>query len=155
MSPLPAFASVEDLEDRLGRALEDADLMRAQAALDDASALIRVEAGTGVTWDSIDDVGAAYQGAIVAVTLAVARRVMENPELAQSKSMGDASVTFGDSSNDVFLKASERRLIHRAAGRSALGYVDLEVGTPAWTGDFIDVVGQDEPMPFTYEPLRP
>ena len=155
MSTLPAFAELADLEARLGRTFEEdsADETRAQAALDDASALIRIEAG--VDWDSIEAVDEIYRDAIVAITVAIARRVMENPEGAQSATVGDASISFGEISSDVFLKATERRLILKAAGRSSLGYVDLEIGTPGWSGDTIAVVGQDEPIPFTYAPLRP
>lgn len=156
-SVLPAFATPDDLE---ARGLDVSDRARAQAALDDASALIRVEAGPTAAWETIADIGSTYQDLIVAITCAVARRVLENAELVQSEtqSLGDASQTrnYGDrASNDVFLKAGERRLIKRAAGGSTLGYVDLSIGTPGWTGDVIDVVGSDEPLPFTYDPLRP
>jgi hypothetical protein len=148
---LPPFASLDDLEQRLGPA---ADAARAVAALEDASALIRAEAGqTWVTEGVLDEDTPAI---LAVVCLAVARRVIENPNGVASETLGDASVSYENASGDVYLTAGEKRLVRRAAGVSgAMGSIDLEIGTPGWSGEVIYVAGQDEPMPFTYEPLRP
>jgi hypothetical protein len=155
--PLPAFATVDDLE---ARGVDVTNEERAQAALDDASALIRLEVGASWTTTDEDPVAIDFgdmvdylQDAVVAVCVAVARRVLENPDGATSMSLGDASLTLANASNDVYLTSRERATLRRAAGRSALGSVDLEIGTPGYSG-YIDV-GQTELLPFTYEPLRP
>lgn len=158
---LPAFATLEHLK---ARGVDVSDAARAQAALNDASALIRSEAGTG--WVSgagsaeepyvvdFGDMDPYLQDDLVAVTVAVARRVLENPQGASAMSLGDASLTLANSTSDVYLTASERRRIRRAGGAGGVSSVQLEVGTPGYSGTYIDV-GQTEPMPFTYEPLRP
>ena len=50
---MAALATIQDLQDRLGRALTDTEAARAPALLDDASALIR--AYTGQTFDLVAD----------------------------------------------------------------------------------------------------
>ena len=62
---MAALATVEDLEARLGRDLTDAEQDRAQALLDDASAMIR--AYTGQTFEQVTDdvVVLRVQGGIV------------------------------------------------------------------------------------------
>lgn len=150
---LPAFATIADLEARLDETFSEAEQVRAQAALDDASALIRAEANkTWVTEGELDD---DLHAVLLAITVAVVRRVLENPNGVKSQSLGDATITYTNASGDVYLTAAERRLVRKAAGLSGvLGSVDLEIGTPGWSGDVIYVQGQTEPLPFTYEPLR-
>lgn len=155
---LPALASLEDLEDRGIDISDIGTAVRAQAALNDASALIRVEAGadwvgTGNTLD-FGDMDQRLADALVSVCCAVVQRVLNNPQGATSMSLGDASVTLTDASTDVYLTRNERRIIRRAAGLGAVGSVELYVGTPGYGGGYINV-GQTEPLPFTYEPLRP
>jgi hypothetical protein len=148
---LPPFASLDDLETRTGP-VDDAT--RAEAALDDASALIRAEAGK--TWVTSDALDADTPDILVVVCITVARRVIENPNGVASESLGDATISYENASGDVYLTAGEKRLVRRAAGISgSMGAIDLEVGTPRWTGDVLAVAGSDEPIPFTYEPLRP
>lgn len=154
MSTLPTFASTDDLE---ARGVDVTDVDRAWAALDDASTLIRVEARKSwVADDAVDfgDLADYLQDAIVTVCITAARRALENPTGASAMAVGDVSVTLADASSDVYLTNRERIIIRTAAGQgSALGSIELEVGTPGYSG-YIDV-GQTEPMPFTYEPLRP
>jgi hypothetical protein len=158
MSSLPAFVTVEELAARMPGGLADADRARAQAALDDASTLIRLEAGTAWAADGTIDFGDLddwKQDVVTAVAIAAARRALENPDGATEMSIGDASMKLANDSNDVFLKAAEKSAIRSIAGRGGtFGSIDLEIGTPGYSG-YIDVAGQDEPLPFTYEPLRP
>jgi hypothetical protein len=148
---LPPFASVDDLETRIGPVDDEA---RAEAALDDASALIRAEAGK--TWVTSTALDADVPDILAVVCITVARRVIENPNGVASESLGDATINYENASGDVYLTAGEKRLVRRAAGISgAMGAIALEVGTPRWTGDVLAVLGSDEPIPFTYEPLRP
>lgn len=148
---LPPFASLDDLEARTGPV---DDVTRAEAALDDASALIRAEAGqTWVTDDALDE---DVPGILAVVCIAVARRVIENPDGFTEMHVGDTGGSLANASNDVYLTANEKRLVRRAAGVSGvMGVVELEMGTPGWSGDYINVVGSNEPLPFSYEPLRP
>lgn len=157
---LPAFATVDDLE---ARDVDVSDAVRAQAALDDSSTLIRVVAGTSwVSDDAVDwgDLADYHQDNIIRICIEAAKRSLDNPDrlVSETQSVGDAShaKTYAATSSDVYLTAAEKKQIRQAAGHTgALGYVDLEIGTPGWSGDVITVVGSDEPLPFTYEPLRP
>lgn len=152
---LPAFAQLEDLEDRLPGGIRDADRARAQAAIDFAATLIRGE--TGIDWVTDDELdytkgstsftAAFKQDVLFGVTVAAALRSFENPESFDQQ-------TGASTPTNVYLTRAERRLVRKIVGGSPLGVVELEIGTPAWTGDTIAVEGQDEPMPFTFEPLR-
>lgn len=116
---LPAFATVDDLAARIPGGIAVDDLSRADAALVDASALVRAEAGK--TWVT-DNVLVDVPDAVFAVTIAVARRVMTNPDGATSENILDYSRSFSSTtlSNDVYLTKGERRVIVRAAGRSSI-----------------------------------
>lgn len=111
---LPALASVEDLEARLGLdpgTLADADLGRARAALADASALVRVEARR--TW--VDDLGALtlVPDAIVRVVLGAARRGYTNPDAVVQESTGPFSRRLADAETGVYLTAAEVDIARR------------------------------------------
>lgn len=108
---LPALGSIEALEARLGRALEGVELARGQAALDDASALVREEArqdwittaGTLVAPDSI-----------VTIVLKAAKRAMDNPEGYTSESDGDYTYRRSeDAGLDVYLTEAEKEIVRR------------------------------------------
>jgi hypothetical protein len=136
---LPAFASTDDLD---ARGVDVSNLVRAQTALDDASAVIRLEANTSWVVEGAVDFGdlADYlQDAIVTVCISVARRVLENPDGAESMTLGDASVSLANSSNDIYLTASERKIIRRASGRGSIGSIRLEgEGVPNLSGAVFD-----------------
>lgn len=124
MASLPALVSLDDFALRVG-GLSAADEDRAQACLDDASALIRAEAGTE---DWVDDDGALEEvpGAIVAVCAAASIRAFRNPDGVRTETIGTYSVAYADTSTAVFLTEGERRIIRRAAGLSGIGSVQLE-----------------------------
>src|ERR1041384_3753744 len=130
---VPALASIADFEARLPGSLADSDMARAWAALDDASAWIRAEAGED--WLDDDNVLESVPGAIVAICVAVARMVFDNPGGATPESVDGYSYNRANASSDVFLTASERRMIRRALGRSGLGAITLETPytVPYWT----------------------
>lgn len=147
MALLPALVSLDDFALRVG-GISAADEDRAQAALDDASALIRAEAGTE-TW--VDDDGAleAVPDVIVAVCVAAAIRAFRNPDGVRTESIGTYSVAYADTSTAVFLTEGERRIIRRAAGLTGIGSVQLEgewsVGMDAtWVP--VDRGGDDFPL---------
>jgi hypothetical protein len=131
---LPSLADLEELSARLGLTLESgsADALRAQAALDDASALIRAEAGAGFTdWDIVPDSGDSgpnpIPDIITAIALAAAYRAYQNPQGATSAQVGDVSVSYGGTAGggSVYLTRDERNAIRRAAGRSSTGSLAL------------------------------
>lgn len=117
---LPAFATVSELAARMPGGLPDDETPRADAALSDASALIRAEAGT----DWVDDAGAlsGVPDVVVMVAIAVARRALSNPDGLTSESIQDYSRAFASNSAsaDVYLTKGERRVVRQAAGRSGL-----------------------------------
>lgn len=128
---LPTLAQVEALEARLGVSFSGTDFGRALGALQDASALIRAEAGQ----DWLDDDGnpdfgglsAAEIATLESVCLAVALRAYRNPSGAVQSSVGDVSVSFGRDSatGAVFLTEADRRVIRRVAGLSSVVAVAL------------------------------
>lgn len=93
---LPPFASLDDLEARIGPV---ADVTRAEAALDRASTAIRVEAGVG--W--VDEEGTAIdfgdiamwlQVAIRDICVDVAERILAIPVGVRNESLGDAAIGY-------------------------------------------------------------
>jgi len=111
-SPLPALASVADLTDRLGREVDDAERARAEAALEDASALVREEARQDFTTGA--------PAAVEAVVLTAALRVMRNPEGITSETIGPYSYKRRDQDADVYLSEAEKAIVrrYRQASRS-------------------------------------
>ena len=126
--PLPALADVSELEARLGTTLSGADLGRAMALLDDASALIRQEAGE----DWVDDHGDLEDvpAAVATICLAVAYRAFKNPDGVTQASLGDASVSYGRAGlgSSVYLNEHEVKAVRRAAGKS--GALSVALATP-------------------------
>lgn len=82
---MASLASVGDLSARLGKTLTGADATRAQAVLDDVSAMARKLSGDSTRWPSgtPDDVKA--------VVLAASRRLFINPDGFASEQDGDYS----------------------------------------------------------------
>lgn len=118
---LPALASVAELEARLGLdpgTLTGADLERARAALADASALVRMEAGC--TW--VDEAGnlTVVPDAIVRVVLAVALRNWINPDGVIQESVGPFARRLSDESAGAYLTRAEAAIcrMFRCSGQS-------------------------------------
>lgn len=122
---LPALATTDALALRLGVTFSVSETERAAAVLDDASALIRSEAG--VDW--VDEQGQLLDVPTVveSIALAVAYRAYRNPDGLGQASLGDASVTYdrGPGQSAVYLTRDERRSIRRAAGITAAGAIEL------------------------------
>jgi hypothetical protein len=119
VADLPTLAGLSDLVARCGPI---DDTPRALAALADASALIRDEAG--IDWED------GAPPLILAICCACALRALRNPGGYASESEGiDGylhTVAFGASGSGVWLTSSERRSIKRIAGQSVLGSVAYE-----------------------------
>lgn len=119
---LPAFATVGDLIERRPGGVSEGDRARAQAALDDASALIRAE--VGADWLDPDDslrLAVNVPGIFLSVACSAARRAFDNPDGLQSEQLASGyQAAYANSSSDVYLTAAERRVIRKAAGISTL-----------------------------------
>ena len=150
MASLPALVSLDDFALRLG-GLAESDEDRAQACLDDASALVRAEAG-GEDWVDTEGALEAVPDVIVAVCVAAAMRAFRNPEGVRTESIGTYSVAYADTSTAVFLTEGERRIIRRAAGISGIGSIELEgewTVNPAAIYAPVDQGGDDFPLGVT------
>lgn len=142
---LPALATTDDLDARTPGGLDAGDLARASAALDDASAMVRSVAGKTWTTDGVLDDDIPH--VVLMVTVAVARRVLANPDGVTQESIDDYSRTVANASSDVYLTRAERAAIRSAAGKSGVWTMQTtRIGTD--DTQYVDVVGQDEPIPF-------
>ena len=103
------------------------DAARAGAALDDASALIRAEAG--LTWADDDGELDEVPDLIATLCLKVARRSLRNPDgvTGQSESISDYSLSLQFATADAYITGAERDLIRRAVGVGGLSSVGVEV----------------------------
>lgn len=136
------LASLTDFEVRLGRPLEGPEAARAEAALSDASEIIRAHAETN--WSEGE-----VPGAIQVITLAAARRVWDNPDGRTSTTEGlgahNEGATWANPTTDVYLTASEKATIDKVVGRrSGLGTISITRGP-------LETAGADY-LPVTYEP---
>lgn len=138
---LPALATLEALEVRLGGSLDDED--RAQAALDDASALVRSIAGK--TWVTNDVLDTDIPDIIATITLRAARRAYTNPNDHSSETIGNSSVGFGA----VYLTVEERSAVLAAIGNNGVSSVGLETPWSLIANDYIEVLGSDKPLPWS------
>jgi len=137
---LDALASLEQLEARMGTIESET---AALAALGDASALVRAEAG--LDWEDTDP-----PDVVVVVVLAAAARALRNPDAAQSEGIGTYNVAYGATSlGGVWLTTNERRAIRRAVSGAASGIGSIELESP-WQPEITTVpvdIGGDE-MPW-------
>jgi hypothetical protein len=125
---LPPLATLEALSERLG-ILPDAETLdgaQALAALDDASALVRSEAGKEFVDESGDVVN--VPDIIVSITLASAFRAVRNPDGTTQATVGDVSVSYTreGAGGAVFLTRAEQKAVRKAAGRSGVNALVLE-----------------------------
>lgn len=131
----PPLATLADMEVRLGLVLEptEPDGLRAAAALDDASALVRLVAGR--TWLDDDNELEDVPPVIVQVTVAAAIRAFQNPQGFTQASIGDVSVTFSArGGGSVYLTPDERRAVIRAAGGTAARAISLASSYAVYSG---------------------
>lgn len=136
---LGSLATLADLEKRYGPV---ADPTMAQAALDDASTLVRAEAG--VDWAGVGEVP---PDAVVVVVLAAAARGLRNPDGVEVEGVGQYNVRYGAGLGGVWLTRNERRTVRRAvSGTSGLGSIELESPwQPAVQTVPVDIGGDDMP----------
>src|SRR4029077_18466475 len=101
--------SLDDFALRLG-GLSASDEDRAQACLNDASALIRAEA-SGEDWVDADGALEEVPDVIATVCFAAATRAFRTPDGVRQETIGNYSVAYVDTSTAVFLTDGERRII--------------------------------------------
>lgn len=137
---LDALASLEQLEERMGTIDNET---AALAALVDASALVRAEAG--LDWEDEDP-----PDVVVVIVLASAARGLRNPDGDQSEGIGTYNVTHGAGIlGGVWLTVNERRAIRRAVRGTSSGVGSIELVSP-WQSEITTVpvdIGGDE-MPW-------
>ena len=143
---LPTLASVDDLDARTPGGLEAGDFTRAQAALEDASAMVRSVAGK--TWTTDGDLDDDVPHVALLVTVTVARRILANPDGYDQASIDDFSFSIPNASSDVYLTRSERAAVRSAAGKTGLWSLSTTRLDSSDDTTYVDVNGQDEPMPF-------
>ena len=114
------LADVSALEARLGETLTGTERARAEAALSDASALVRVY---GLPWpDPLTAPDVA-----VSVTLAAAERKVRNPEGYRSEMEGSYQWTLAAATPaGVELTPGEIRMVRMAAGGGYITSVPIE-----------------------------
>lgn len=148
--PLPPFATVEDLEARLGVALDEhgPDYDRAAAALDDASALVR---NAGIPWvDDHDELVDDMPDVVFSVTLAAALRAYQNPTGAERQTVGDVTVAYssGGEGGGVYLTRAERAAIRKAAGTGSL--VSVGLTSPYLGAESAMYIDDEQGIPFLF-----
>lgn len=113
------LATVADLEARLGREFDESELARANALLDDASALARDVAGK--TWiDPETEELLPVPGSIRWAVLRAAERAVRNPDGFSSETVGDYSYQRTGVQPGVYLTEGEEKSIRKALGKSGL-----------------------------------
>jgi hypothetical protein len=118
---LPLPPPVAELEKRLGLpagTLEDEELGRAEAALEDAATLVLAEAPARIAeaWE------ADAPRVVVLVTLKAARREFENPRGINQETQGEHTIGLSEASG-VYLTGREIAQVRRAALGRSTGFV--------------------------------
>lgn len=113
---LPSLATIADMEARLGHTIDEpGERERAQALLNDASALVRFEANQTWMTDGDPPVLGDVPDIAVTITAVAALRGWYNPAGIESAQLGAVSVRYGG----AWLTGSEREqlaLINRGQG---------------------------------------
>lgn len=153
---LPALASVEDMEARLALdsgSLTGVDRIRAQKALDDASALVRDEAR--LDWISSDGTVTAPD-VIVRVVLGAALRTYRNPDSEISQTAGPFARSLKASEVGTYLTEAEKELCRRFRPAGGLWTLPTERDGPSDTTYWMeDSFGFELfPIGFQDEPWR-
>jgi len=120
---LPSLVTIGEFETRYGASIDDAG--RAQALLDDASALVREVAG----FDYVNALTGELDGVptgLVGVVCDVTRRAYDNPAGLESETIGDYTWRAGTFRGaGAYLTDDERRRVKRAAGKMSVTSVSL------------------------------
>ena len=107
---MPLLATIEALEARLGRTLTGAARAQAEAAIADASALVREEARRSFL---DEDGNIVAPPAVITVVLQAALRAVRNPEGYTGETLGQYSYRRSDEDLSVYLTDAEREIVGR------------------------------------------
>lgn len=115
--PLATFAQMAA---RLDGGIETSDHMRAEAMLDDASALVLdlVDAETQTAWES------SPPASVAAVVCQVAIRGLVNPHGVMTERQGDYQYELA-SATGIYLTDAEIRTVRKAAGVNGAASVEI------------------------------
>lgn len=136
------LATIDELQERLGRVLVEPELSLAKAALADASALVR---HYGLPWPDPSTAPAVA----VAITLAAAERRVRNPEGYRSELEGSYQYQLPASApTGVALSDAEIKILEDLSGSA--GLYSVEVQRPFRVDDtwYAPVQGSSEPIPW-------
>ena len=144
----PPLVTFDDVADRLGDPIDDIDANRLDAAIDDASALVRTVARQ--TW--LNDAETAVEDvpdAIVTVVANVARRGYRNPLGIVHETEGPFSARYGeDAAQGIYLTDAERELVE--SFRTTSGLWSMRTSRDDATSSSVDwweVEGAEGPTP--------
>jgi hypothetical protein len=136
---LPPLATLDQLKDRI----DVYDDTRAEAALEDASTLVRTFAGK--TWvDEEGELEPDIPDAITLVTLSVAARKVTNPSGYSYEQIGQyARRIEGQSGGSLYLTEDEKDMIREALGLDSVRTIQLVNPALRYRGEegYVDVVG--------------
>lgn len=120
----PTLASLAQLDARTPGGVQDADINRALAALEDASAWIR--SYTAEDW--LDDDGAleTVPGVVVSICCAVARRIVDNPDGLTAETVAGWSGSRANATSDVYLTKQEKAMLSKVTGVGGFAVVTME-----------------------------
>lgn len=123
-----SFVGFEDFQIRYENTVAAADEERVAVLLEDACALAADIIGSTYA----DGSGIEVPGAITATVCAAVRRAFENPTGLQGETIGDYTWrvgytgTTGSASSGLYFTTGEARVMRRAAGKSAVGTIQLQ-----------------------------
>ncbi|MEU4155700.1 hypothetical protein [Actinoplanes sp. NPDC026670] len=127
-----AYASLDELTERLGRTLDEAEELMAEAALEDATALAMEY---GREWPEDDP-----PRLVKTLVLRSVRRYMENPDGFTTSRAGDETVQWSDAhgrdAGSVYFTRDEQALLKGLAGR-----------TPGLMSASVSAWGPQRPLP--------
>lgn len=122
-----AFATVEEVATRAGEQFTEDETQTVELLLDAATELIRNEVeGSDQPWVTND--AAEVPAAVRNVCIEVTYRAWSNPDALARAEVGDVSAYYrpGAAPDALWLTDRERRIVQRAAKRSAFRAVTLE-----------------------------
>lgn len=117
---MPSLASVEEFGNRIPGGIPPGEEARAQAALDDASALVRAVADHDFV-DPENPEAYLVPEIVAMVVISAARRAFINPDGVTQEGIDGASASYGNPSPDIYLTKAEEARIRKAVGLSGGG----------------------------------
>lgn len=141
---MAGLIAVADLDDR---EIAYTSTARAQAAIDDASALVRTCVAPLLDAVETPTTATTYP-AVVAVVVAMVRRELTNPRGLTQESLGDYSYSSGGDGGvaSIHMTKREKRIVRRAVGKLGAGSVAMEgylpvQGTETFSSETDSIIG--------------